>query len=97
MTFPPSQSLTETHMSSKLNRLISEFQSLPEPIDCVKRLLHYATLLPELDPSTKVDSNRIMGCTAQVWLQAKLGSDEKMRFFADNDFEINRGFCSCLV
>ena len=97
VTFPPSQSLTETHVSSKLNRLISEFQSLPEPIDRVKRLLHYAALLPELDPSAKVDSNRVMGCTAQVWLQAELGSDGKMRFFADSDSEISRGFCSCLV
>ncbi|KAL0014019.1 hypothetical protein SO802_001088 [Lithocarpus litseifolius] len=97
VTFPPSQSLTETHVSSKLNRLISEFQSLPEPIDRVKRLLHYATLLPELDPSAKVDSNQVMGCTARVWLHAELGSDGKMRFFTDSNFEISQDFCFCLV
>ncbi|KAM1259425.1 hypothetical protein ACFX2J_038739 [Malus domestica] len=81
----------------KLQTLISEFQSLPEPIDRVKRLLHYAALLPPFDDSGRVDSNRVMGCTAQVWLQAEMDEEGKMRFVADSDSEITRGFCSCLV
>ena len=96
VTFSPSQT-TESHVSSKLHRLISEFQSLSEPIDRVKRLIHYATLLPPMEDSVRVDSNRVMGCTAQVWLQARLDHDGKMRFEADSDSEITRGFCSCLV
>ncbi|KAL0014018.1 hypothetical protein SO802_001087 [Lithocarpus litseifolius] len=82
-------SLTETHVSSKLNRLIFEFQSLLEPIDRVKRLLHYATLLPELDPSAKVDLNQVMDCRARVWIQAELGNNGNMRFFTNSNFEIN--------
>lgn len=38
-----------------------------------------------------------MGCTAQVWLDAKMDEEGKMRFWADSDSEITRGFCSCLV
>lgn len=38
-----------------------------------------------------------MGCTAQVWLEATLDKDDKMRFRADSDSEITRGFCHCLV
>lgn len=38
-----------------------------------------------------------MGCTAQVWLEASLGRDGRMRFAADSDSEITRGLCYCLV
>ncbi|KAK3226100.1 hypothetical protein Dsin_005962 [Dipteronia sinensis] len=81
----------------KLQRLITEFQSIPEPVDRVKRLLHYSALLPPLPESSRVDSNRVMGCTAQVWLEATLDEDSKMRFRADSDSEITKGFCYCLV
>lgn len=95
VTFSPSPI---THVfSSKLHSLISEFRSLSEPVDRVKRLLHYATLLTPLDDSARVDANRVMGCTAQVWLQAELDQYGKMRFAADSDSEITKGYCSCLV
>lgn len=68
-----------------------------EPIDRVKLLLRYAALLESLDEAEKVVSNRVMGCTSQVWLVAELDCDGKMRFKADSDSEISRGFCSCLV
>lgn len=38
-----------------------------------------------------------MGCTARVWLEAELDEDSRMRFRADSDSEITRGFCHCLV
>uniref|UniRef100_A0A7N0ZS99 Quinolinate synthase, chloroplastic n=1 Tax=Kalanchoe fedtschenkoi TaxID=63787 RepID=A0A7N0ZS99_KALFE len=83
--------------ASKLRRLVIEFQALTEPLDRVKRLLHYAALLPEFPPSSKVDGNRVMGCTVQVWLTAELDEEGRVRFRADSDSEITRGFCSCLI
>ncbi|KAK4776897.1 hypothetical protein SAY86_005585 [Trapa natans] len=94
-TFTPSE--TSDLVPSKLQSLVSEFQSLSEPVDRVARLLHYAALLPKLPDSARVDSNRVMGCTAQVWLDAAMDKDGKMRFGADSDSEITRGFCSCLI
>ncbi|XP_076903987.1 quinolinate synthase, chloroplastic-like [Bidens hawaiensis] len=82
---------------SKLQRLASEFESISEAIDRVKRLLHYASLLPEFDDSIKVSKNRVMGCTTQVWLDVRIDDDGVVRFLADSDSEITRGFCSCLV
>ncbi|KAJ6294152.1 hypothetical protein OIU76_022270 [Salix suchowensis] len=38
-----------------------------------------------------------MGCTAQVWLEAQLDQYGKMKFWADSDSEITRGFCYCLI
>ncbi|XP_047332699.1 sufE-like protein 2, chloroplastic [Impatiens glandulifera] len=83
--------------TSTLRRLISEFESLSEPIDRVKRLLHYANLLQPSDDSLKTESNRVNGCTARVWVDVKLDEDGKMMFCADSDSEIAKGFCSCLI
>ncbi|XP_057487202.1 quinolinate synthase, chloroplastic-like [Actinidia eriantha] len=94
-TSPPSR--TSDLAISKLERLVAEFESLSEPIDRVKRLLHYASLLSPTDDSLRRDSNRVMGCTAQVWLEARMDGDGKMRFRADSDSEITKGFCSCLI
>ncbi|KAL9686492.1 hypothetical protein QQ045_023952 [Rhodiola kirilowii] len=93
---PPTPPTSEI-AASKLQRLVEEFQSLKEPLERVKRLLHYAALLPEFPPSSKVDANRVMGCTAQVWLTAELDDEGRVRLRADSDSEITRGFCSCLI
>ncbi|XP_024971112.1 quinolinate synthase, chloroplastic [Cynara cardunculus var. scolymus] len=93
-------SLTSDHHLSaiaKLQSLASEFNSISEPIDRVKRLLHYANVLPLFDDSVKITANRVMGCTAQVWLDVRMDADGKMRFLADSDSEITKGFCSCLI
>lgn len=47
--------------------------------------------------SSKTESNRVMGCTARVWLEAELGQDGKMRFWADSDSDVSKGMCSCLI
>ncbi|KAI3761390.1 hypothetical protein L1987_51804 [Smallanthus sonchifolius] len=98
VTIAPSLT-SDGHLSalSKLQRLASEFKSIPEPIDRVKRLLHYASLLPPFDDSLKVPANRVMGCTAQVWLDVRMDADGLLRFLADSDSEITKGFCSCLI
>ncbi|KAM1799209.1 hypothetical protein ACFX12_033191 [Malus domestica] len=70
---------------------------LPEPINRVKHLLHYATLLSSFDDLGMVDWKRIMGCTTRVWLQAEMDEEGKLRFAADNNSEITRGLYSYLV
>ncbi|EPS71844.1 hypothetical protein M569_02921, partial [Genlisea aurea] len=84
-------------VSDKLKCLDSEFKSLVHPIDRVKRLLHYAASLPPLDDSSRTLDSRVMGCTAQVWLEAKMETNGSMRFRMDSDSEITKGFCCCLL
>ncbi|GMH20758.1 hypothetical protein Nepgr_022600 [Nepenthes gracilis] len=84
-------------VSSRLRRLVSEFQSLPEPIDRVKRLLSYAMALPLIDESTQTPEKRLAGCSAQVWLEVWIDEFGRMRFKANSDSEIIKGFCSCLI
>ncbi|KAF3641862.1 putative hepatoma-derived growth factor-related protein 2-like [Capsicum annuum] len=81
----------------KVKCLSLEFRSLSEPIDRVKRLLHYASILPPLCESAKVQGNRVLGCTTQVWLEVRMDSRGSMKFTVDSDSEITKGFCSCLM
>ncbi|KAL3819291.1 hypothetical protein ACJIZ3_005196 [Penstemon smallii] len=94
---PPPSITQSLSVSEKVQSLDFEFKSLPQPIDRVKRLLHYATLLPPFDESSKIQENRVMGCTAQVWLNVKMDDNGVMRFRVDSDSEITKGFCSCLI
>ncbi|KAK7839604.1 sufe-like protein 2, partial [Quercus suber] len=79
-------------VSDKLHRLATEFRALHEPIDRVKRLLHYAAILPPADESrTRAPENRVTGA------RPRCGGgrvDESGR--ADSDSEIPK-VCSCLI
>lgn len=84
-------------VADKIQSLALEFRSLSEPIDRVKRLLHYASILPPLCESARVQENRVLGCTTQVWLEVTMDNRGSMRFTVDSDSEITKGFCSCLM
>ncbi|XP_002511303.3 quinolinate synthase, chloroplastic [Ricinus communis] len=92
-----SSSPTSELVAVKLQNLITEFQSFPESVDRLKRVLHYASTIPPFPDSSRVDSNRVMGCTSRVWLDAQLDNYGKMRFLADSDSDVTRGFCACLL
>ncbi|MBA0692639.1 hypothetical protein Golax_009077 [Gossypium laxum] len=84
-------------VSHKVHLLVSEFKSLTEPIDRVKRLLYYGEMLAPFDESARLPENRVKGCTTQVWVDARIDKNGKVRFRADSDSEISKGFCSCLI
>lgn len=88
---------SESKLAHKLTSLTSEFTSLTQPIDRVKRLLHYASLLPPFADNERIPANRVGGCASQVWVVAEVDERRRMRFRADSDSEISKGFCWCLV
>lgn len=85
----PVQTLT---VPEKVHCLVCEFKYLSEPIDRVKRLLHYATLLPPFHDSDWVEENKVKGCSTMVWLEAAMDNNRLMRFRVDSDSEITKGF-----
>ncbi|KAL8161657.1 hypothetical protein V2J09_013146 [Rumex salicifolius] len=87
-TRPPSLSWREGAVSLRLQRLVSEFRSRPEPIDRVRKLLDYAAVQPWLSESARSPENRVAGCAAQVWLEVEKDELLRMRFGADSDSEI---------
>ncbi|XVE92313.1 hypothetical protein REPUB_Repub01dG0085800 [Reevesia pubescens] len=54
-------------------------------------------MLAPFEESARVPENRVKGCTTQVWLDARIDKNGKVRFRADSDSEITKGFCWCLI
>ncbi|KAG8048466.1 hypothetical protein GUJ93_ZPchr0009g1052 [Zizania palustris] len=80
----------------RLHRLAEEFRAVPEA-GRARRLLAYAAALPRLGDADRVAANRVMGCVAQVWLVGRCDGAGRMRFAADSDSELSRGYCACLI
>lgn len=88
---------SELVVPSKLEQLAAEFRLLQEPRERVKRLLDFAAAMEPMAESSRVDSNRVMGCTSRVWVEVRIDEEGKVRVAADSDSDITRGFCACLV
>ncbi|CAN6360718.1 unnamed protein product [Urochloa humidicola] len=86
------------HPRLRLRRLADEFRALPSDADRARRLLSLASALPRLPDPDRAPGNRVMGCVARVWLASRLdAAGGRMRFAADSDSELSRGYCACLV
>ncbi|TVT97954.1 hypothetical protein EJB05_56780, partial [Eragrostis curvula] len=82
----------------RLQRLAEEFRLLPSDADRARRLLSLAASLPRLPERDRAPGNRVMGCVAQVWLASRYDAAAgRMRFAADSDADLSRGYCACLV
>ncbi|KAL9235611.1 hypothetical protein vseg_010356 [Gypsophila vaccaria] len=90
-----------TPPSLKLSKLIHEFLPLATPADRLHRVLHYSAAADAAagagGDALRTAENRVMGCTAQVWVEARLDEEGRVRFRADSDSEVIRGLCGCLV
>eukprot|EP00884_Botryococcus_braunii_P010912 jgi/Botrbrau1/19822/Bobra.0124s0063.1 len=64
--------------------------------DRLKAVLQYAKLHADLADEDKTLANRVMGCTAQVWLTARLDQEGKVQFAVDSDSELTKGI-GCLL
>ena len=82
---------------SAVQCILDEFQSALDPKERYKLLLRYARKLPALDASHKVATNRVMGCTSEVFMTASLDKQNRVQFAGDSDSELTRGLCSILV
>ncbi|PUZ75450.1 hypothetical protein GQ55_1G170400 [Panicum hallii var. hallii] len=86
------------HPRLRLRRLAEEFRALPSDADRARRLLSRAAALPRLPERDLSPGNRVMGCVARVWLASRVDAAAgRMRFAADSDSELSRGYCACLV
>jgi cysteine desulfuration protein SufE len=53
--------------------------------------------LPPMDADLKTSERLIRGCQSQVWLDASLQEDGKVRFLADSDSVITKGMIALFV
>lgn len=77
--------------------MAEELGAAQDPKARIKTLIGYSATLEGLPQEDKVMKNRVMGCTAQVWLMASLADDGTVVLRADSDSDITRGLCAVLV
>lgn len=80
----------------KQNRIIREFELLPDWQERYKYIIKLGSKLEPLDESDKTEENLVRGCQSQVWLKAEL-DDGKVIFKADSDAAITKGLVSLMV
>lgn len=83
--------------SLRLMTSLSDLKAITDARQRAGKVLNYASQLPAFPESLRMSENRVMGCTARVWLTADLGKDGKMYFAADSDSELTKGFCAILI
>ncbi|GAB4820689.1 hypothetical protein N2152v2_007735 [Parachlorella kessleri] len=81
-----------------MERLAQELQAAADAKERTRLLLGYAKRLPQFPEAARRDANRVMGCTAQVWVNAELDrSSGRLHFQGDSDSELTKGLCAVLV
>lgn len=78
-------------------RAAAELQAAGDAISRSRILLQYAQSLPPMPEGARIDANRVMGCTAQVWLSCALAADGTVLVSADSDSELTKGLCAVLA
>jgi len=83
-------------IQEKQNRIIREFELLPDWQERYKYIIKLGSKLEPLDETDRTNENLVRGCQSQVWLKAEL-DDEKVIFKADSDAAITKGLVSLMV
>lgn len=78
-------------------QLAAQLNAATNPKDRLRQLVEYARDLPAFPEQDRVPGNRVMGCTAQVWLTAALDDAGRVHLAADSDSELSKGLAAVLV
>lgn len=87
----------EPSIPQAIQDVASQFQSLADSKAQYRLLLQYAKQLPQLDLASKTATNRVMGCTSEVWMTARLDKHNRVQFAGDSNSDLTRGLCAVLV
>ncbi|GIL75943.1 hypothetical protein Vretimale_5515 [Volvox reticuliferus] len=106
--FPPAAAaLAEVHgcvsdpaagIPKKLEALLGRLTATGDAREHMRRLLELGMALEPLPAEQQTTANRVMGCTAQVWLTARLDTATGgLQFQGWSDSEISRGLVAMIV
>eukprot|EP00240_Pyramimonas_obovata_P002887 CAMPEP_0118957224 /NCGR_PEP_ID=MMETSP1169-20130426/61984_1 /TAXON_ID=36882 /ORGANISM="Pyramimonas obovata, Strain CCMP722" /LENGTH=692 /DNA_ID=CAMNT_0006905279 /DNA_START=242 /DNA_END=2320 /DNA_ORIENTATION=- len=88
---------TAASFASEASARLSADLSQTSPADRLKLLVSYGKKLAGLPEEEKTMANRVMGCTTQVWMTAKLDDNGNVEFAGDSDSDISRGMVALLT
>ena len=80
-------------------RYIEDIRECDDPADRFELIMELGEVLEPLPEQAKVEANRVLGCTANVWLVAEPlpGDPLRVRFHADSDSVLVRGLATLLI
>ncbi|CAG9463228.1 unnamed protein product [Pedinophyceae sp. YPF-701] len=77
-----------------LARTAQAFSGAADAKARLKMLVELAQGAEHLPESARTDENRVLGCTAQVWVTAELDDAGRVQFRGDSDSELQRGIAT---
>ena len=80
--------------NSEFEQIVDDFDFLDDWEDKYRYVIEAGEKMPALDESLKVDSNKVNGCAAQVWLQFSVS--DTLYFDGDSDAIIVKGLIAVL-
>jgi cysteine desulfuration protein SufE len=85
----------------KIDEIIENFELLDEWDDRYRYLIELGRGLPELPEDARTETNKVRGCTSQVWLRTDVKPDGAagpvLEFLGDSDAHIVRGLVAILL
>eukprot|EP00191_Tetraselmis_sp_GSL018_P013057 CAMPEP_0177588356 /NCGR_PEP_ID=MMETSP0419_2-20121207/6181_1 /TAXON_ID=582737 /ORGANISM="Tetraselmis sp., Strain GSL018" /LENGTH=263 /DNA_ID=CAMNT_0019078547 /DNA_START=224 /DNA_END=1015 /DNA_ORIENTATION=- len=87
---------TSLELPANLQKLVSQFQMVPDPKARYKQLLFFASKLPPMAADDHCPENKVEGCVSQVWVKPEL-RDGKVFWTADSDSQLTKGLAALLV
>ena len=80
----------------RIDELSSRLRSC-NPQERLKMLLEAGRASSPFPEDQKLPINRVLGCTSQVWMHARLDSQGRMEFTGTSDSELTRGVLALMI
>ncbi len=86
-------------INATITELADEFALLPDWEERISYVIELARALEPLPDDHRIESNRVRGCTSQVWLvsERRLEAPERLYFRGDSDAHLVRGEVAMLL
>lgn len=87
----------ERGLSTRVEEVVSKFQACADAKGRYQLVMQYAQALPAYPAELRQNANRVLGCTAQVWVDAQLRPDGLVALRAASDSVLTAGLAGVLV
>ncbi|MFW5714467.1 MAG: SufE family protein [Brevefilum sp.] len=88
--------MTHTQLKTREEKIITEFEALPDVDAKYMHLFQLGLDLPALDPSLKTETNRVRGCQSDLWFHLEV-RDGRLYLAAESDSMVISGIAALLV
>ena len=88
--------MTETPFKRREEKILAEFNALPDVDAKYMHLFQQGLDLPALDPALKTEANRVRGCQSELWFYLDC-TDGRLHLSAESDSMVISGIAALLA